>query len=105
MNHWLASSPITVELHVTSDLATLTMPTIEQRQDLSILAEPISKLRKSRAYPYGLTDNKIRDIEQAGITTVGDLAETKDEELDAIRYIGSQWVERIKSVVAQAIWM
>lgn len=72
---------------------------------LAILEKPVGVLAKSRAYPYGLTDDMIQRLEGAGLATVGQLAQTADYELDRIEYIGAAKIRRIRAVVYQSIWM
>ena len=73
--------------------------------ELPILKTEISRLKKSAAYPYGLTSQKISVLESSGYTTVGSVADASDEELDALRSIDRAWIRRIRNVIAQAIWM
>ena len=73
--------------------------------DMEIFKMPISKLAKSAAYPYGLTDQKIDRLKDAGITTVGQLANAPDEQLLHIESVGEMTLDRFRSVVGQAIWM
>ena len=80
-------------------------PQPETTSDLAILLEPVSKLAKSNAYPYGLTDHMIATLNDAGINTVGDLADTSDGRLDELPSIGPAKVRRIKNVIGQAVWM
>ena len=62
-------------------------------------------LKRSAAYPYGLTDTIIQRLCGAGMTTVGLLANASDAELDNIDYIGEVKIKMIRDVVYQAIWM
>jgi hypothetical protein len=78
---------------------------MDQTRELAILQEPIEKLRKSNAYPYGLTDDMITTLKLAAINTVGDLEETPDEHLDDLPYIGPAKVRPIRKVIGQAVWM
>jgi len=88
-----------------SDIHKMPMPIPNENGELGILAMPIETLRKSNAYPYGLTENKIDALKTTGINTVGDLAGKTDEELDAIRTVGQATVRRFRDVLGQAIWM
>lgn len=81
------------------------LPQPGETKELGILAKPIDILHKSKAYPYGLTYNKIDTLKGAGILTVGQLAETSDEEILNLDRISSGWLSRIKSLIGQAIWM
>lgn len=94
-----------VQFNKASKLATITVPVLPESPDLAIFNEPIGKLGKSYAYPYGLTARLIQVLTQAGIETVGDLAETNDQRLDSLRGIGPAMVQRIRNVLGQAIWM
>ena len=95
-----------MEFHVRgSHLTSITLPELLEGADLGILLEPVGKLRKSNAYPYGLTDHMIETLTSAGKLQVGDLTRATDDELDKLEYIGPAKIKRIRSVVAQAIWM
>lgn len=94
-----------VQFNKASKLAAIPLPTLPESADLAIFNEPIEKLGKSPAYPYGLTTQKIQVLTEAGINTVGDLAETDDETLDALPSIGKAMVKRIRNILGQAIWM
>jgi hypothetical protein len=74
-------------------------------QDISILNLSISKLKKSKAFPYGLTDAKIERLTAQGWKTVGELAEKSEEELCRLEMVGPKTALRIKNTVDQAIWM
>ncbi|WP_147451585.1 helix-hairpin-helix domain-containing protein [Corallococcus llansteffanensis] len=94
-----------VQFNKASKLASIPLPALPESADLAIFNEPIEKLGKSPAYPYGLTRQKIQVLTEAGIHTVGDLAEVDDETLDALPKIGDAMVQRIRNVLGQAIWM
>jgi hypothetical protein len=94
-----------VELHRSHELMKVEIPTAGDSADLAILNEPIDKLRKSKTYPYGLTDEKITVLQGAEIATVGNLAEASDEDLLKLHYVGPGYVKRFRNVVGQAIWM
>lgn len=94
-----------VEFHRTGHLARFELPTLESERSLAILAESIETLRRSNAYPYGLTDAKIEILLNAGFRTVKDVAEASDETLKAITSIGDVHLLRIRNVIGQAIWM
>jgi DNA-directed RNA polymerase alpha subunit len=83
----------------------LALPALPSSAELTILSEPVEKLAKSQAYPYGLTPKKIVVLREAGMLTVGQLAETPDSELLALPGVGEATVARIHNVVGQAIWM
>lgn len=79
-------------------------PALDER-DLAILSKPISILKKSPTYPYGLTEDKVERLENAGLTTIKDVAEAEDNTILAINMVGKASLKRIKDVVYQAIWM
>lgn len=94
-----------VQFNKASKVASVAVPPLSDLADLAILNEPIEKLAKSAAYPYGLTELKIQVLSDAGIRTVGDLAETDDATLDSLQGINDYWVRRIRNVLGQAVWM
>lgn len=94
-----------VQYGKSSMLAAVDLPELGKNADLVIFTEPIEKLRKSNVYPYGLTEQKIKQLVDSGIRTVGDLAAADDKTLDDIPYIGEAMVTRIRNVLGQAIWM
>jgi hypothetical protein len=94
-----------LELHKTSELFKIQLPELPEHDEMQILHEDISKLKKSQAYPYGLTQHKIDILKEAGYSTVSKLAEASDESLLKLKNIGSENLKRIRSTVAQAIWM
>ena len=85
--------------------AELELPEIDLEKNLEILDLGIEELRKSKVFPYGLTEDKIARLKATGYLTVGQLAEAKEEDLKQIDRIGIWTVKRIKNVVEQAIWM
>ncbi len=94
-----------LELHRASELFKFQLPELPKHGEMLIFNEDISKLKKSNAYPYGLTEHKIDILKAAGYHTVSELAEASDESLLNLRDIGSENLKRIRSTVAQAIWM
>lgn len=94
-----------VDFHTSSPLSGIVVPVLKENADLAILAEPVDKLGKSNAYPYGLTENLIGSLRVAGFATVGSVASASDAELDAIPGIGPGFIARIRNVLGQAIWM
>lgn len=88
-----------------SKLSAIELPPLAEDADLRILSEPIEKLAKSKAYPYGLTQQKISILQTAGITTVGKLANASEYELKQLDTVGDATVQRFRTVVEQAIWM
>lgn len=106
IDDWIAAKPDLAEIH--SSAATfnaIVLPELSAANALGILGKDVSVLAKSRAYPYGLTDDKITRLKEAGIDTVQKLAETSDARLLGIDMVGPATVKRIKDVVQQAIWM
>lgn len=73
--------------------------------EIGILNLPISRLKKSRSFPNGLTDDKIYRLEEKGWNTVGEVAEKSEAELQEIATIGPKMATRIKNTIEQAIWM
>lgn len=93
------------QIHRRGILDKISLPSLEELSNIGILEKDITVLAKSKAYPYGLTPHRMRILEQGNFSTVGDLAEAADEELLKLEDIGESWLNRIKSVVGQAIWM
>lgn len=87
------------------ELEKIILPDTNARKDLGILKMPIESLKISKVYPYGLTDHRIEKLIEGGFKTVSDLAEASDEELLVLERIGIKWLDRIKIVLGQAIWM
>jgi len=105
-DEWLSRSSQPVELHERGDhFSAIDVPQPLEGGDLEILHKPVETLRKSKAYPYGLTELKIALLNDAGIRTIGDLDAASDETLRKIDGVGNVFLDRFRSVVAQAIWM
>ena len=81
------------------------IPALASDNALGILGKDVEVLGKSKAYPYGLTEDKISRLKVAGISTVLKLAETHDIELLQIDMVGPATVKRMRDVMQQAIWM
>lgn len=94
-----------LELHKTSELFKVSLPELPEHGEMLILNEDISKLEKSNVYPYGLTQYQIGILKSANYHTVSTLAEASDESLLKLYGIGQEILKRIRSTVAQAIWM
>ena len=95
-----------VQFNKFSKLSGIELPKpLDEGTDLAILKGPIETLKKSNAYPYGLTTLKIEVLQEAGLVTVGDLADADDATLDALSGINQAWIRRIRNVLGQAIWM
>jgi hypothetical protein len=106
INALLHGSTEPAEIHISgSALQSIRLPTLSAEQGLAILDRPLSALAKSPAYPYGLTQDLIGRLTDAGLETVGQLAAAEDRRLDDIDYVGSVTIKRIRAVVQQAIWM
>jgi len=60
---------------------------------LEILHKAVETLRKSKAYPYGLTEPKIALLNDAGIRTIGDLDAASDETLRKIDGVGNVFLD------------
>lgn len=83
----------------------MTLPDIDVEKNLGILDFAIERLRKSKIFPYGLTEDKVMRLKDAGYHTVGELAACPEKDLKKIYRVGENTVIRIKNVVDQAIWM
>lgn len=106
IEEWLRGDSEPAELHVASmTFQHIKLPQLSEENGLAILDKEIKVLGRSSAYPYGLTDPIIQRLSQAGITTVGMLANATDAELDNVDYIGEAKIKVIRDVVFQAIWM
>ena len=96
----------TAELHASSSfIQDIQLPELGEDADLRIFDLEIEKLQKSHIYPYGLTENKVGKLREAGLTTIGQLAEASDNELLRIDTIGEKSLQRIRDVIYQAVWM
>ena len=103
---WYGRAGNPVEVHEKgTHFNAIDVPKPDESVDMEIFKMPISKLAKSPSYPYGLTDQKIDRLKDAGITTVGQLANAPDEQLLHIESVGEMTLDRFRSVVGQAIWM
>lgn len=104
-NRLISTETQFTQLHKGSFLEKISLPAVSELKDLGILEFDLDVLKKSKAYPYGLTPRRIEVLHEAGINTVGELAETADEFILGLDSISYGWLNRIKSVVGQAIWM
>jgi len=103
---WIGGASEPAELHVAGPtFQSIKLPLLPEEHGLAILDKPISVLRKSSAYPYGLTQYVIDLLSAEDISTVGQLANSTDEQLDMIDQIGSSRIKTIRDVIYQAIWM
>ena len=94
-----------LELHKPSELFRIQLPELLGRGEMLILNSDISVLKKSKAYPYGLTEHKVTILKSENYNTVAELAEASDDALLGLGEIGQETLKRIRSTVAQAIWM
>lgn len=104
-NKWNSIEKEYTQIHRRGILDKINIPDLEEAKSLGILEKQITVLKKSSAYPYGLTEHRIAKLESRGFSTVSDLAEASDSDLLKIEDIGEHWLNRIKSIVGQAIWM
>ena len=102
---WISHEKEYAQIFRGGDIDNIRLPDLSDKKELDILNNPISVLRKSKAYPYGLTENKVLTLLSAEVDTVGQLAEMKDENLLKLEGIGPEWLKRIRNVQGQAIWM
>ncbi len=106
IEEWIEARPELAEIHSSgSAFAHISMPSLDENKDLGILEKSVDVLAKSRAYPYGLTADKIARLTNAGIGTVRELVEAPDERLLKIDYVGPAMLKRMRDVTLQAIWM
>ncbi|CAE6696191.1 MULTISPECIES: hypothetical protein [Paraburkholderia] len=93
------------DIHASSGIIEIEQPAPLLDGKLQILDLPIDTLEKSNVYPYGLTEGRIQELKKEGFISIGQLAEASDSELLQVDTIGDKWLERIRSVVGQAVWM
>jgi hypothetical protein len=106
IEEWIDARPDLAEIHSSGTaFAHIDMPSLDEDKDLGILEKPVDVLAQSKAYPYGLTADKIWRLTNAGIRTVRELAEAADDKLLAIDYVGPATLKRMRDVTMQAIWM
>jgi hypothetical protein len=86
-------------------LGKVNIPKPLESEELEIVNAAIARLKKSKAYPYGLTDAKIRLLKRAGYTTIAKVAAASDSELKRLETVGDAQVRRIRNTIAQAVWM
>jgi hypothetical protein len=104
-NKWMQFVDNSVEFHRGSELFKLELPEPLESHDLDILTKEIEILKKSNAYPYGLTDFMVSLLRENKITNLEELVNTTDSNLLSFSQIGPQTLKRIRSTVNQAIWM
>lgn len=106
IEEWIHGRSDLAEIHSSSaTFQGIHVPALEQDNVLGILSKDIEVLAKSKAYPYGLTPDKISRLRAAGITTVQELINTSDADLRAIDWVGDATIKRMRDVTLQAIWM
>lgn len=103
--NWMMHDREFAQIYKGGELDSITLPQVDPNKDLSILDKPIEILKRSKAYPYGLTEHRIDSLLQHGFITVGQLADASNEEILSVDEIGVAWLERIRNVVGQAVWM
>lgn len=105
-DNWISSCVEDCQFQASNDkLSKVCIPKKRESNSLDMLGLDIEKLKKSKVFPYGLTDAKIQKLKEEGIETIGELAECSVERLKNIKTIDTIMAERIKNVVEQAIWM
>lgn len=106
IEEWIDGRPDLSEIHSSgAAFIHVRLPSLVEEHSLGILDKDVSVLAKSKAYPYGLTNDKITRLKAAGIQTVEDLANTSDDDLLDIEMVGGVTVKRMRDVTSQAIWM
>ncbi len=106
IDEWIAGKPDLAEVHSSAlTFNNIIMPPLPPDNQLGILGKNVDALAKSKAYPYGLTGDKITRLQAAGINTVLQLANAPDTRLLRIDTVGQATVKRMRNVVQQAIWM
>lgn len=105
VDKWASPDKESCQIFRGGELEKVELPDISERKELGILNMPIEVLRKSKVYPYGLTDHRIEKLKEGGIQTVSNLAEATEDYLLQLDDIGEKWLSRINSVLGQAIWM
>ena len=104
-SRWASGEEGAVEYHRGSELATIDLPELENKERLGILDKSVSELAKSNVYPYGLTEQMIEKLLDCQVQTVEDLIAASDQDLLEIPRFGVQTLKRIRSTVNQAVWM
>jgi hypothetical protein len=94
-----------IQIHSRGELLDISLPAVTEDQEPDILNDPIETLRKSRIYPYGLTDNMTTSLRDGGFITIRDACDSTDQRLDDLPGIGAAKVTRIRNVIGQAVWM
>lgn len=106
IDDWIEAKPELAEIHSSAGtFGSVALPELAPDNKLGILGKDVAVLAKSKAYPYGLTEDKITRLKGEGINTVQELADTPDETLLQIDMVGPATVKRMRDVMVQAIWM
>jgi hypothetical protein len=106
IDEWIEGKSDLAEIHSSAaTFSNVLVPALASDNALGILGKDVEVLGKSKAYPYGLTEDKIARLKAAGISTVLKLAETPDIHLLQIDMVGPATVKRMRDVMQQAIWM
>lgn len=106
IDEWLGTGTEPAEIHSSGNtFQGITLPRLPEEHGLAILGKPVTVLKKSTAYPYGLSPAVIDRLVKDGLLTVGELANSSDARLDKVDYIGPVRIKDIRDVVYQAIWM
>lgn len=102
---WANESEDAAEIYSSNPVINVEVPPPDMARSLAVLELGVASLRKSDSYPYGLTDQKIDVLRDAGISTIAELASASDGKLRSLQGIGDKFLARIRNTVAQAIWM
>ncbi len=106
IDEWIEGKPDLAEIHSSAaTFSSVVVPALASDNKLGILGKEVEVLAMSKAYPYGLTEDKIARLKDAGISTVLELAEASDNRLLQIDMVGPATVKRMRDVMQQAIWM
>lgn len=105
-SQWTQGTDRPFELHISNpDFAKIQIPEPDGDDDLSILRKPVQTLKRSNAYPYGLTGDKVQRLTEAGFKSILQLAEAPDDAILEIHMIGPKSLKAIRDVIHQAVWM
>ncbi len=101
---WLGNDTESVEFGQSSILSKFKLPEPDDKE-LGVLNQPIEVLKKSNAYPYGLTEAKIEKLREGGFDTVEKIFNASEDDILNIDTLGQGWYLRIQNILGQAIWM
>lgn len=106
IDEWIEGKPDLAEIHSSAaTFSNVIVPALSAENNLGILGKNVEVLAKSKAYPYGLTEDKIERLKSNGIDTVLQLAQASDARLLSIDMVGPATIKRMRDVTMQAIWM